>query len=157
MEFGHLFSTVELAKRLIHQDDCLSITVLCMKPPFFSGVDPYVESLAASNPSIHFIGLPHVDPPSSEVYNGPEGFISLFVESYKPHVRHALTHLMSPGSGADTVRVAGMVIDLFCTSMIDVANEFGIPSYLFFISTAGLLSLMLHFQHSILRFPLAPN
>ncbi|XP_010260710.1 PREDICTED: anthocyanidin 3-O-glucosyltransferase 2-like [Nelumbo nucifera] len=141
---GHLFSSVELAKRLIHRDDRLSITVLCMRPPSFYGVDPYVESLAASNPSIRFIGLPQVDPPSPEVYNGPEGFISLFVESYKPHVRHALTQLMSPGSGAHTVRVAGMVIDLFCTSMIDVANEFGIPSYLFFTSGAGLLGLMLH-------------
>nr|DAD19234.1 TPA_asm: hypothetical protein HUJ06_020697 [Nelumbo nucifera] len=115
-----------------------------MKPPSFSDVDPYVESLAASNPSIRFIGLPQVDPPSPEVYNGQDGFISLFVESYKPHVRHALTHLMSPGSNADTVRVAGMVIDLFRTSMIDVANEFRIPSYLFFTSTAGLLDLMLH-------------
>ncbi|XP_010260884.2 PREDICTED: UDP-glycosyltransferase 71K1-like [Nelumbo nucifera] len=141
---GHLFSTVELAKRIIDRDDRLSITVLCMQPPSSCGIDPYVESLAASIPAIRFIALPQVDPPSPEVYTSPEGFASLFIQSHKPHVRNALTQLISSCSGAGTVRVAGLVIDFFCTSMIDVANEFGIPSYLFFSSTAGLLGLMLH-------------
>ncbi|KAJ6756704.1 GLYCOSYLTRANSFERASE [Salix purpurea] len=35
---------------------------------------------------------------------------------------------------------------MFCTTMIDVANEFGVPSYVFFASSAAALSLMLYMQ-----------
>ncbi|RVW60542.1 UDP-glucose flavonoid 3-O-glucosyltransferase 6 [Vitis vinifera] len=45
-----------------------------------------------------------------------------------------------------SVRLAGFVIDMFCTSMIDVANEFGVPSYLFFTSSAAFLGFVLHLQ-----------
>ncbi|XP_059627752.1 UDP-glycosyltransferase 71K1-like [Cornus florida] len=37
-----------------------------------------------------------------------------------------------------------LVIDTFCTPMIDVANELGIPYYLFFPSSASYLGLLLH-------------
>ncbi|KAJ7975713.1 Glycosyltransferase [Quillaja saponaria] len=48
--------------------------------------------------------------------------------------------ILQPNS---VIPLAGLVIDLFCTSMIDVGNELGVPSYLFFTSSAGFLGLML--------------
>ncbi|GAB4848203.1 hypothetical protein Ancab_002870 [Ancistrocladus abbreviatus] len=43
-------------------------------------------------------------------------------------------------------RLTGFILDLLCTTMVDVANEFNVPSYVFFTSGASLLSLMFHFQ-----------
>lgn len=76
--FGHLASTVEFAKRLIHHDHRIWVTVLCIKW-FSSGfVDAYIEeSLATLQPArIHFIQLPQVDPPSLHLLKSePEVFI----------------------------------------------------------------------------------
>lgn len=43
--------------------------------------------------------------------------------------------------------VAGFVVDMFCTTMIDVANEFNVPSYLFYPSNVTLLGLQIHVQY----------
>jgi len=43
-------------------------------------------------------------------------------------------------------KIVGLVQDFFCVSMIDVGNEFGIPSYLFLTSNVGFLSLMFSIQ-----------
>lgn len=72
-----------------------------------------------------------------------------YIESQKPHVRNAvsklahevLTHPDSPR------RLAGMVVEFFCTPMIDVANEFGLPAYTYFTSNASYLGLMFHVQY----------
>ncbi|KAB2080468.1 hypothetical protein ES319_A05G069800v1, partial [Gossypium barbadense] len=57
---GRLASTVEFAKRLNNHDHRIWVTVLCIQW-FSSGfVDAYIEEPAR----IHFIQLPHVDPPS---------------------------------------------------------------------------------------------
>ncbi|XP_076890641.1 UDP-glucose flavonoid 3-O-glucosyltransferase 6-like [Bidens hawaiensis] len=44
-----------------------------------------------------------------------------------------------PGSG----RVVGFVVDIFCTGMIDVANEFKLPTYVFYASNAANLGFNL--------------
>ncbi|PQM37656.1 UDP-glycosyltransferase 71K1-like [Prunus yedoensis var. nudiflora] len=44
----------------------------------------------------------------------------------------------------DSIRVAGLVVDFFCVSMVDVAKELHLPTYLFMTSNAGYLALMLH-------------
>ncbi|THG20235.1 hypothetical protein TEA_007965 [Camellia sinensis var. sinensis] len=36
---------------------------------------------------------------------------------------------------------------MFCTPIIDITNEFGIPTYVFFMSNAGLLGFIFHFQN----------
>ncbi|RVW42622.1 putative UDP-glucose flavonoid 3-O-glucosyltransferase 3 [Vitis vinifera] len=51
-------------------------------------------------------------------------------DSAKPLVRDAIHQLTRSKSG----RLAGIVVDLLCTSMIDVANELGVPSYVYFAS-----------------------
>ncbi|KAF8408583.1 hypothetical protein HHK36_004646 [Tetracentron sinense] len=139
---GHLVSTVELAKLLIHRDNRFSITVLIMKPPFASTIASYIESIAASSSTtgIRFLDLTQVDPPSPEIFKSPEAFISAFIENHKPQVKHTITNLIESHS----VRLAGLVLDLFCVTMIDVANELGVPSFIYVPAGAAFLGLMLH-------------
>ncbi|KAL5840205.1 hypothetical protein ACOSQ4_012813 [Xanthoceras sorbifolium] len=66
-----------------------------------------------------------------------------FIESRKPRVKDAVSNLLTH---SDSPRLAGFVLDMFCSFMIDVANDFGVPSYIFFTSGAAFLSLMFHAQ-----------
>ncbi|XP_057955727.1 UDP-glycosyltransferase 71K1-like [Malania oleifera] len=141
---GHLVSVVEFAKRLILRDHRLSVTVLAMTAPFGSPlIHAYAESLSESR--IQLIRLPPVDLPSTDPSISPELFIYQFIEKHVPLVRSTLAGLLSSRSNADPpVRLAGLVLDFFCTRMIDVGHELGLPSYLFVTSGAAFLGLMLH-------------
>ncbi|CAI0397598.1 unnamed protein product [Linum tenue] len=57
---------------------------------------------------------------------------------------HHLPNDAAPPAGG----LAGFVLDMFCTSMIDVADEFGVPSFIFFTSPASVLGFILHIQAS---------
>ncbi|THF99169.1 hypothetical protein TEA_010620 [Camellia sinensis var. sinensis] len=61
-----------------------------------------------------------------------------------------VNHVLS--SSPATTRLAGLVVDFFCTPMIDIANEFTAPTYLFFTSGAAFLGLKLQlpFRHSLI-------
>ncbi|KAM4071388.1 hypothetical protein ACB094_11G058700 [Castanea mollissima] len=144
---GHLVSMVEIAKLLVDRDHRLYITVLIMKQSFDPKVAAYTESLNLNASScaehIQFIDLPEY------VLNqetNPMIFLSLYIESQKPHVKEAVTNLKQSRSGSNSLQLAGFVIDLFCATMVDVANEFGVPTYVFFTASAGFLSLVLHLQ-----------
>ncbi|XP_034689155.1 UDP-glycosyltransferase 71E1-like [Vitis riparia] len=63
--------------------------------------------------------------------------------NYISHVKYAITHLMSSRSSPESVLLAGLVLDFFWLPMIDVANQLGLPSYLYFTFGAGFLGLML--------------
>ncbi|BFG25776.1 hypothetical protein CerSpe_120500 [Prunus speciosa] len=137
---GHLLSTVEIAKQIAARDHQLLITVLIMKLPFdqlFTNTD------ASISRRINFINLPeaHVDTQNT----GPSSFFKTFVENHKTHVRAAVSE-SSTQSESNQARLAGLVVDMFCTTMIDVADEFGVPSYVFFTSNAGCLTFLLHLQ-----------
>ncbi|KAJ6895626.1 UDP-glycosyltransferase 71K1-like [Populus alba x Populus x berolinensis] len=141
---GHLASGLELAKRLLDHDDRLSITALVMNVPFIPSINSYTRSLAASQPRIKLVDLPQVDPPPPELLTiSPEAYICDFVESYIPHVKTTVMDIISSLSNSD-VRVAGFIVDFFCVSMIDIANEFSLPPYIFVTSNAGFLGLMLN-------------
>nr|UMK68136.1 UGT1 [Aesculus chinensis] len=139
---SHLISTVEIAKLLVGRDDRLSITVLIIKFPNFDSnvIAAYTRSLDR----IKFIDLPNH---FSDSDNSRTLFFSI-IESQKPHVKEAVTKLTQSESlpAADSPRLAGFVLDMFCTCMIDVANDFGVPSYIFFTSGAAFLGLMFHAQ-----------
>ncbi|KAG5552106.1 hypothetical protein RHGRI_010261 [Rhododendron griersonianum] len=60
----------------------------------------------------------------------------------KQHVRDHVAKMVS----AESTQIAGFVVDLFCTPMMDVAAEFGLPSYVFFTSNAAVLGLMFHLE-----------
>ncbi|KAK9059035.1 hypothetical protein SSX86_021654 [Deinandra increscens subsp. villosa] len=81
--------------------------------------------------------------PTSETKN-PLILFDEFINSHCKYVRNIVADMISKQSGSG--RVAGFVIDMFCTSMIDVANEFNIPSYVFFTSGAAFLGFKFHIQ-----------
>ncbi|XP_008776255.2 UDP-glycosyltransferase 71K1-like [Phoenix dactylifera] len=137
---GHLIPMVETAKRLLqHQtlDNLFSITVLVIKPPnpaSISTISSYIQSVSSSGLDIRFHNLPPVDPPADS--HGVEDFISVLIQSHKPHVEAAVTQSSIP--------VAALVLDMFGTTMIDVAHKLGISAYIFFTSTAAMLAATLH-------------
>ncbi|KAI3504130.1 hypothetical protein L1887_32675 [Cichorium endivia] len=147
---GHIKSTMEIAKLLVNRDRHLSITVLIIKPlpnPTFgseSVITTYIESFSKNAMDrISFIQLPHENPPPVTDSKSPANSINVFINSHCKHVRNIVADMISkPGSG----RVAGFVIDMFCTAMIDVANEFNIPTYVFFTSNGVFLGFMFFMQ-----------
>ncbi|XVF19879.1 hypothetical protein REPUB_Repub11eG0149000 [Reevesia pubescens] len=141
---GHLVSTIEFAKRLIDQDERIWITVLSMKW-LSSSVDAYTKSLTASHPDrIQIIDLPQVDPPSFDISKSPEAFIYASIKSYIPPVKNVVRDIVSMKSSSDSTRIAGLVLDLFCSPMIDIATELDLPSYIYVTSNAAFLGLMLY-------------
>ncbi|VVA27826.1 PREDICTED: anthocyanidin 3-O-glucosyltransferase [Prunus dulcis] len=134
---GHVVSTIEIAKLLVSRDDRLFITLLIMKRPFdklFTNTDSSIS------PRINFVNLPDTETTDLSCFK-------FFVENQKTQVRDAVAKLVeSNQSGSSKPRLAGFVVDMFCTTMIDVANEFEVPSYVFFTSSAACLGLLFHLQ-----------
>ncbi|KAJ4980812.1 hypothetical protein NE237_031649 [Protea cynaroides] len=136
----------ELAKKLIARDHRISITILIVKFPLTPEVNDRIQSLAASVAGIRFVDLPQLDLPSLDMARTPEAMVSIFLEAHKPYVNNTITQLFFTPESSDSksARLAGLFMDMSCTPMIDVANELGIPSYIFFASSACSLGLFLH-------------
>ncbi|GLT55913.1 hypothetical protein SLA2020_289960 [Shorea laevis] len=131
---GHIVSMKEVAKLLVHHSSRLSITVLIINPFFETNTTPCDQPV---HDRIRFI---YLSLPQNQNHDlNPHKLM----ESHKPLVKEAVTTTIT--SSNDSV-LAGFVIDMFCTTMIDVANEFGVPSYVFFSSSAASLSLSFHLQ-----------
>lgn len=62
------------------------------------------------------------------------------IDPYKPRVRECVQETIR------TVRLGRFIIEMFSTAMIDVANEFGVPTYVFYTSGAAALGFQLHMQ-----------
>lgn len=137
---GHLASMVEMANVLVSRDDRLAATVLAIKLPYDTKTAEHIQSLSESfkAKSIRFIVLPELPPPKET--NG-RLMMKEVLESHKPHVTEFVTKLAD-----DTNRLVGFVIDMFCTTMIDVAKDFGVPCYLFYTCNAAFLALSFHLQ-----------
>ncbi|XP_059284654.1 anthocyanidin 3-O-glucosyltransferase 2-like [Lycium ferocissimum] len=145
---GHLVSTLEMAKQLVDREDQLSITVLIIKLPSETKVPSYTKSLSSHYASR--IKLLELSQPETSVNmesdTHPINFISKYINSFKDRAKDAVADIFNLST---SVKLAGFVVDMFCTSMIDVANEFGVPSYLFYTSGAAMLGLQFHFQSLI--------
>ncbi|XP_042478188.1 anthocyanidin 3-O-glucosyltransferase 2-like [Macadamia integrifolia] len=143
---GHIVSMTELAKNLIARDHRISITILIIKFPTTPDVNARIQSLSGSVARIRFNELPHLDLPSPNTAQTPEAMVCTFIEGHKPLVKNKLTQLFFTPESSDAKpdRLAGLFIDMACTTMIDLANELGIPSYIFYPSNACILGLSLH-------------
>ncbi|CAN1249883.1 UDP-glucose flavonoid 3-O-glucosyltransferase 6 [Linum perenne] len=76
--------------------------------------------------------------------NPPPKFDPISVmDSRKPQLKQAVSAEMAH---SDPPRLAGLVLDMFCTSMLDVAEELGVPSFIYFTSTASSLGFFFHMQ-----------
>ncbi|KAL1555454.1 hydroquinone glucosyltransferase [Salvia divinorum] len=135
---SHLVSTVETAKLLLHHHPCLAVTVLLIpKPSDDAKTAAYIQNTSSHSPTtstrLKFINLPKLQQklPIKHIF-----FDS--IDNQESNIRETVSNLMkqSPNS-----QFAGFVLDIFCTKFIDVAGEFGLPSYLFFTASASTLGL----------------
>ncbi|XP_039001004.1 anthocyanidin 3-O-glucosyltransferase 6-like [Hibiscus syriacus] len=138
---GHLVSTVQVAKLLVDLNSNLSVTVLTIKSPYDAKVSAYVDSLTATtNSRIKFIILPQPEPDADILK-----FLSILVQTQLPLVKEAVTNIVElSNSVPDSPRLAGFVLDMFLTRFVDLANEFGVPSYAFFTSGAAFLGFQFY-------------
>ncbi|XP_059653392.1 anthocyanidin 3-O-glucosyltransferase 2-like [Cornus florida] len=138
--FSHLTSALEMANLLIRRDERLFITVIIMKSPFDYNTNisqPMSEDL---NSRIRFVELPYDESNSELLSKSVLHFLAALIETNKTQVRDV-------AAGIETNnRLAGFVIDMFCSGVIDVADELGVPTYVYFTSSAGFLGLMFHLQ-----------
>ncbi|KAG2715930.1 hypothetical protein I3760_03G101900 [Carya illinoinensis] len=138
---GHLVSTLEFAKRLLDREDRFSITVLVINDAFGPTDDGLLQSIAASDTRVRFIPLPQVDPPPKELScKSVEKFITEFMENYRSLIEETIINRVLSAS----LPLAGLVVDMFCSSMIDVAHELGVPSYVFFTCNAAFFGFTLY-------------
>ncbi|KAK6157060.1 hypothetical protein DH2020_011308 [Rehmannia glutinosa] len=140
---GHIVSAVEVGKLILNRETRLSITFLLINDP---QTQKYTNTLHSNeNPRLQFINLPEIDTQTSSTSDRtskpPPLVAAENIDRHKPLVREAVLAISK-----SKTRVAGFIVDMFCLSMIDVANEFGIPIYTFFTSSAAFLSLKLFFQ-----------
>ncbi|KAL1551364.1 hydroquinone glucosyltransferase [Salvia divinorum] len=136
---SHLVSAVDTAKLLADRDDRLFITILLMKLPVDTKISSYTTK--SPHPRINFLHLQENKSITSGLI-GAKNRTLLFVESQKGLARDAVAEMMESQKG----RLAGFVLDMFCTPMIDVANELGAPAYIFFPSGSAFLGLLFHLQ-----------
>lgn len=142
---GHIMSTIEMAKVLLNRDQRLSVNVCLMNPPYpVPALATYIESLAKNTiERISFIQLSQDQTPPNL---NPKTFLTSLYEFYNSHsksVRNIVVDIIKQtGSGS----VVGFVVDIFCTGMIDVANEFNLPTYVFFTSSSAFLAFNLYIE-----------
>ncbi|XP_019193153.1 PREDICTED: UDP-glycosyltransferase 71A15-like [Ipomoea nil] len=142
---GHIVSIVELAKLLLHRDDRLSITVLVIKHPADPIANTVVQQVVSADARIRHLNLPEIEPPPEEMaVKCPENYMATYIKSYRSHAKHAIVNSVLSSDSGESPPLAGIVFDLFCSSMVDVANDLGVPSYLFYTSGAGFLGLNLY-------------
>ncbi|CAF1829055.1 unnamed protein product [Brassica napus] len=139
---GHLVPFLELARRLINQDDRIRITVLVMKLQGQSHLDTYVNSIASSLPFVRFIDVPELeDKPTLGSTQSAEAFVYDFTERNIPLVRNIVIGMLSSPS-LDGVKMKGIVADFFCLSMVDVARDVTLPFYVFLTTSSGFLAML---------------
>lgn len=143
---GHLVSTVEVSKLLISRDDRISISILILNLSSDSSTDAVTQNLKKDVPDrIAFVDIPALD---EKIVTGLQSkgylnFLMSFLEIQKAQVRDAVVSILSR---SESSKLAGFVLDFFCTPMIDVAIEYNVPAYVFFTSAAASLGLMFFSQ-----------
>ncbi|GAB4848198.1 hypothetical protein Ancab_002865 [Ancistrocladus abbreviatus] len=142
--FSHLKPMVDAAKRLADHDERISTTVLAINIPT-SSLGSQIKSFEAetsTNNRIKLMELPELQNP-----NNVSGL--KLIEDAKPIINQFVEEqVIGSGSRSDSEgQLACLVVDALCTTLADVANELNVPCYMFFPSTASLLSLMIHFQN----------
>jgi len=141
---GNIVPIVEFANLLIKHNPQFSATILIITMPQRPLVNTYIQSRPSSATNIRFLHLPTVDPPTPDQYQTSIAFISLLIQKHKNNIKDALLNITLTESGSDSVKLVALFVDMFSTTIIDVAVEISVPCYLFFASPASFLGFMLH-------------
>ncbi|KAD5960952.1 hypothetical protein E3N88_12425 [Mikania micrantha] len=147
---GHVGQAIELARLFIKRFHHLTITVLVIKLPNDPIGTDYIDSFTKDD-RIKFIHFPPMD---LDLFQDcpTVGFMNdAVINRHKPIIRELvasrLTRFNESGSSFDPVnRLGALVVDMFCTPVIDVAKELNVPTYVFFTSNAAFLGSMFYFQ-----------
>ncbi|KAH0880632.1 hypothetical protein HID58_068026 [Brassica napus] len=120
---GHLVSMVELGKLILSQNPSLSIHIILVPPPYQpESTTTYISSVSSSFPSITFHRLPTVTPYSSATTQSHEALILEIICFSNPNVHRTLFSI------SQTFNLRAMIIDFFCTAVLDVvAGDFAFP------------------------------
>ncbi|CAH9120830.1 unnamed protein product [Cuscuta epithymum] len=149
---GHLISAIEMAKLLLQKRgrDDLSISVLIMKPTMDAKLSSYVESLLAAHEEPSSSRLKFVLLTASKATDNTKNttFFHSFTSFIGSHQQSAskIVSEIQTRTGSGGTRLAGIVVDMFCVGMMDLADEFGIPAYVYYTSGAAMLGLHLHLR-----------
>lgn len=137
---GHLVPEIEFARQLVSQNLQISISILIPKLPVPDHqITAFIQSLDGFNNRISIHELPSLDnalPPDCSKRSSL--LLDPLSSLYRPIVKQFVEQRRQ--------WIAGIVIDLFCVSIIDVAEELGFPSYIFFPSGVNWLSLLLQLE-----------
>ncbi|KAL8031244.1 hypothetical protein ABFX02_13G012100 [Erythranthe guttata] len=125
---SHLVAALKAAKLLSDRNRRLSVTVLVIKMPFDTKISSYINTYNITNSVLHSrINFVHLSGKRSQ----------------KGSVRNAVSDILTEEKNS---KCGGFFIDMVCISMMDLATEFEVPSYLLYISGAATLGLMFHLQ-----------
>ncbi|KAI4324619.1 hypothetical protein MLD38_030089 [Melastoma candidum] len=134
---GHLPPMLELADRLAIREPRLSISVLLVRFPDDTKVEHYARSVApVLSPRVKISFLPLKD---GVVGHNSTDFVFKLIESHRPDVMDAVVGLRC---------VSAFVVDMICTSMMDLATSIGVPSYVFCPAGATFLGFMYYLLES---------
>nr|APY21160.1 UGT4 [Fagopyrum tataricum] len=148
-EMGHLIAEVEVGRRLVELGPDIYVTILVPKLPVpIEKLNASIRTLQAdlqrdgSHQRISLVELPQVSeiPPEVICKGPPVLLINTLARLYKPTVKQIVEDHQHRRN------IAGIVFDMFCTPMIEVAEEMGLPSYLFFTCGANMLNMMLELE-----------
>ncbi|KAJ0728671.1 putative UDP-glucuronosyl/UDP-glucosyltransferase, UDP-glycosyltransferase family [Helianthus annuus] len=135
---GHAGQLVELARHMVKTFAHITATVLVIKLPGDKIGTDYTDSFT-DHTRINFIHFPPMDLHLFQ-HCPTLGFrVDAVINHHKPIIRDLVA---SAGPGP----VGALIVDMFCTTMTDVAKEFNLPAYVFFTSNAAFLGIMFHFQ-----------
>ncbi|KAL9255648.1 putative UDP-glucose flavonoid 3-O-glucosyltransferase 3 [Drosera capensis] len=142
---GHMTPMVELAKRLVQRDSRISIAIFIIKLPVFQN-NSYIKSLDSHpdfiSQQIKFLELPVLENPPNSAPGPARGMEMM--KQYKPLVKQVIEEKVIKGDSVN--QLGGIVLDFFCTPIMDVASELNVPSYIFYATNCALLNLGLYFQ-----------
>ncbi|XP_030526014.1 UDP-glycosyltransferase 88F3-like [Rhodamnia argentea] len=139
-EIGHVISTVELGKLILHRHGHqFAITVLLTIGFGDSpSITSYIDTISRSHPSISFRRLP---PVSVDPANPPRSHEAVAFDFIRKNSDGLLQSLLDI-STASTVKV--LIIDFFGTSAVPIAKALNIPTYYFLTSGASALAAFLY-------------
>ncbi|GAB2279728.1 hypothetical protein Dimus_014369 [Dionaea muscipula] len=145
---GHITPTVEFAKRLVRRDPRISVTIVDFKIPMLD-INPFIKALDADpffdNKRIKFLQITEPEKPQSVTNRSDvENFHQTLIQSRPVIKREVEKQVMIGPAGS---RLAGIVVDLFCTAAMAIADDLNVPSYVFFTSNSSTLTMLLHFQY----------
>ncbi|GKD42201.1 hypothetical protein Tco_1266846 [Tanacetum coccineum] len=132
---GHAGQAVELARLLVNRFHHLTVTVLVMELPGDPVGASYTHSISNDdNDRIKFIHFPPMDPDLFTECPTVGFRADAIIELHRPIIRELVASRFHGSTRDQAPRLGALVVDMFCTPMIDVGKEFGVPTYVFFPS-----------------------